>query len=154
MGAALVMMTSAVAAQEKPNFSGKWALDAEKTAAANPTPQGGGGGGGGGRPGGMGSGPLTLTVDAATLTSEREGPNGVVKLVYKLDGTEQTITMGQGEAKAKAKWEGNTLVVETTREGQNGVMTTKAIYTIEGDYLVINNETLRGSRKMFYRKAS
>ena len=148
----MVMLTTALSAQDKPNFSGKWVPDAEKSAAANPE-QNGGGGGGGGR-GGMGQGPMTLTVDGTSLTRESDGPNGPLKQVYQLDGSEQTIAAGQGEAKVKAKWEGSTLVIETTRVGPNGTMATKAIYALEGDYLVITNETRRGTRKMYYKRAS
>jgi hypothetical protein len=50
--AAMVMFAASVFAQGKPDFSGKWTPDAEKTAAANPAPAGGGGGGGGARGGG------------------------------------------------------------------------------------------------------
>ena len=154
MGAALVVFAAAASAQDKPNFSGKWVVDQEKTQAANPAGQGGGGGGGGGgRPGGMGmQGPMTLTLDATSLTSEREGPQGPIKIVYKLDGSEQSIAMGPMTMKAKAKWEGSTIVIEQTRDGQNGPMTTKQIYSLEGEHLVITNETPRGSRKTFYKK--
>jgi hypothetical protein len=152
MGAAVVLWVTAAAAQEKPNFNGKWVLDAEKTAAANE--------GMGGRGGRGGGGPMTLTVDAATLTRELEMQSGVVKIVYKLDGSEQTVAMGQGEAKAKAKWDGNTIVIETTSPNQEGTPVTRtAVYTIEGDYLVIaNTGPGRGggapvTRKMYYKKS-
>jgi hypothetical protein len=163
--AAMVLFASAASAQAKPDFSGKWTQDAEKTAAANPAMQGGGGGGGGGNAGrggagggrGMG-GPMTIKLDAGALTIEREGQNGVMSTVYKLDGTEQTITQGQGEAKVKAKWEGSTIVVETARMMGENAITTKAVYTIEGDYLVIST-TAPGrqggeatTRKAYYKK--
>ena len=74
--------------------------------------------------------------------------------MYKLDDSEQTITTGQGEVKAKAKWEGVTLVVATTREGTNGPMTTRTIYSLEEGYLVITTENPRGSRKIYLKKAS
>ena len=64
---AVAMMFVAVSAyaQAKPNFSCKWAIDAEKTTAA------------GGRAGGRGgAGATTITMDAATLTIEREGMGG------------------------------------------------------------------------------
>lgn len=163
MGAATMVLFATAASAQKPDFSGKWTVDTEKTAAANPAPQGGGGGGGGGgRAGGRGgmgmAGPMTIKIDAAALTIERETPNGAMATVYKLDGSEQTVTMGQGEAKVKAVWDGNTIVVETTRQGQNGVMTTKAVYAMEGDHLVIaNTQPGRGggeamTRKTFYKK--
>jgi hypothetical protein len=156
MGAAMVLWATAASAQDKPAFAGKWQLDTEKTAAANP--QGGGGGRGGGR-GGMGMGPVTLTVDAASLTVERETPQGAMKTTYKLDGSEQTIMMGQGEAKAKAKWEGNTIVIETTRTFNENTVTTRTVYSMEGENLVIaTTQPPRGggepvTRKQYYTKA-
>ena len=156
----MVLWASLAAAQAKPNFAGKWTLDQEKTQASNPAPQGGGGGGGGGGGrGGMG-GPMTIALDANTLTITRETPNGAMNQVYKLDGSESTIQMGQMEAKATAKWEGNTIVVTTTRQGQNGEVKTTAVYSIDGDYLVVaNTQPPRGggdpvTRKSYYKKAS
>ena len=153
--AAMVLMASAASAQA-PNMAGKWTVDAEKTAASNPAPQGGQGGRGG--MGMMGAG--TLTIDASTLVIERAGRDGeVMKTEYKLDGSEQNIAMGQMSAKAKAKWDGAALVVETTREGQNGAMTTKQTYAIEGDWLV-SSSTRNGrdgtpvTTKVYYKKAN
>jgi hypothetical protein len=164
MGAAMVLWATAASAQDRPDFSGKWTLDTEKTQAANPgMPAGGGGrgGGGGGSGGGRGfggmMGPFTLTLDGETLTRESEGPQGPIKLVYKLDGSEQSIAMGPMQATAKAKRDGKTIVIETTRQGQQGAVTSKAVYSLEGDYLVIENTGPgRGgqvtTRKMYYKK--
>lgn len=153
----MFVFATVASAQEKPNFSGKWTLDAEKTAAANPgMPSGGGRGMGRGM--GMMAGPLTLTVDGNTLTTERETPNGPVKTTYKLDGSAQQVQMGQGNATAKARWEGNTIVVETTREFNGNSFTIKSVYAIEGDHLVVSTTTPgRGggepvTRKQYYRR--
>jgi len=166
MGAALFVLATAASAQEKPNFNGKWTVDAEKSAAANPgmggsggRGAGGGGGGGRGMGGGMGMmGPVTLTLDGNSLTSERETQNGTQKIVYKLDGSAQQIQMGQGSATAKARWEGNTIVIETTRDFNGNSFTTKAVYAIEDGNLVIST-TVPGRdggepmvRKQFYKK--
>jgi hypothetical protein len=103
---------------------------------------------------------MTLAVDANTLTITRETPNGPVNTVYKLDGTESTIQMGQAEAKATAKWDGNTIVITTVRQGQNGAVTSTSVYSIDGDYLVIaQTQPPRGggdpvTTKRFYKKAS
>jgi hypothetical protein len=158
--AAMVLWASAVSAQAKPDFNGKWAIDAEKTAAANPQAAGGGGGGGGrgGRGGGMAA--MTLTVDAANLTVESEGRGGPMKLVYKLDGAPGTVTQGQNEVKYTSKWDGNTIVLETTRTVQEMTITTKAVYALEGEYLVVS--TTRPGRdggaatttKAYYKKAA
>ena len=158
VGGAMVMWASAAAAQARPDFSGKWTVDAEKTQAANPAMQGGGGGGGGGGRGfgGMNS-PMTITQDANTLTTSREGQNGAVSTAYKLDGTETTITSQRGDSKATAKWDGNALVVTTVRPGMDGApMTSTATYAKEGDYLVVtthmNTPNGEFTRKTYYTK--
>ena len=156
MGAAAMVLMASAASAQAPNLTGKWTVDAEKTAAANPAPQGGQGGRGG--MGMMGAG--TLTIDAATMVIERAGRDGaVMKTEYKLDVSEQDIAMGQMTSKAKAKWDGATLVVETTRQTQNGAMTSKQTYSMEGEWLV-STSTRNGrdgtpvTTKVFYKKAS
>jgi hypothetical protein len=157
--AAMVLWTTAASAQ---GFAGKWAPDAEKNAAANPAMQGGGGGGGGGGGrGGFGGGPMTIAITGDAMTVTRTTPNGDMETKYTLDDKEQTITMGQGEAKVKAKWESNKskIVVETTRDRNGTAFTSKAVYSIDGDNLVIET-TSPGrdgtpmTRKQFYKKAA
>jgi hypothetical protein len=85
---------------------------------------------------------------------------GTQTLVYKLDGSESTNAMGQGEAKSKASWDGAKLVVTTTQSmnGPNGAMTmeSKDVYSLDGGTLVL--ETTRNtpmgaqSRKLVYDK--
>jgi hypothetical protein len=157
----MVLWASAASAQ---GIAGKWAIDMEKTQASNPAMQGGGGGGGGGggRQGGGfgGGGAMTITLSATEMGITRAGQNGDMTTTYKLDGSEQTITMGRGEAKAKAKMDGNKVVVETTRAGRDGAsVTSKAVYSVEGDYLVV--ETTQPGRdgaamtsKRYYKKAA
>jgi len=163
--AAFVLATAGLFAQGKANFSGSWTVDAEKTAAANPAPPAGGGGGGGGRAGGGGggrgggqAGPMTVKQDATSLSVERQGQNGPQTTVYKLDGSKQTVTMGQGEATVVAKPEGATIVIETTRDMGGTMATTKQVWSMEGDYLVIAS-TQPGrqggeptTRKTYYKK--
>ena len=148
---AVAMLMIAASAFAQTNISGKWAPDTDK----NPAPAAGGGGG---RGGGMMAGPMTITQTATELTIERETPNGAQKTTYKLDGSEQTITQAQGEAKVKAKIDGATIVVSTTTDRGQGPTTTTAVYSMEGANLVI--ATTRPGRgggepttaKMFYKK--
>lgn len=148
---AVAMLLAAASAFAQGNFSGKWAPDTEK----NPAPAQGGGGG---RGGGM-MGPMTITQTATEFTIERETPNGAQKTTYKLDGSEQTVTMGQGEAKVTAKMAGNTITISTTTDRGNGPMTTTAVYSMEGANLVV--ATTRPGRgggepttnKVYYKKA-
>jgi hypothetical protein len=142
---------------QKPDFSGKWVLDPEKSVMGG-GPGGGppGGGGGGGRAGGgMGGGPITITQTATELTIERTMGENVVKTVYKLDGTESVSETQRGKSTSVSKWDGaklvttikmetqqgtresnevrslaadGTMVVETTRQGQSGPTTTKQVF--------------------------
>lgn len=125
---AVAMMFVAVSAfaQAKTDFSGKWTPEAPAAGA----PAGGGGGRGGGQ-----AGPMTITQTATTLTIERETPNGATKAVYKLDGTESVNTMGQGEAKSKATWDGAKLKIETVRDMGGNMITSTVIYSLEGGKL-------------------
>lgn len=148
---------------QKKDFSGTWTLDAEATAAANPTPPAGGGGGGGrmgggaGRMGGGGAGPLTIKQTADGLSIERAGRGGnVMTTTYKLDGSEQEIAMGQATVKAKAKWDGDKIAVEIVRPGQDGTpVTTWTTYALDDKgQLWVENKNPNGSRKSVYKKTT
>jgi hypothetical protein len=146
---------------QKKDFSGTWTLDQAATEAANPAPAGGAGGGtGGGGGGGMrggGAGPMTIKQTADALTIERQGPNGAISTVYKLDGTESEVPGGRGgTAKAKAKWDGDKLVIDTTRAGQDGTpMTTSATYSLDDKGMLwIETKTPNGTRKAAYKKTT
>jgi hypothetical protein len=153
--AAMLVFAAGVFAQGKPNFSGTWTVDAEKTAAANPNMGGGGGGGRGGGGRGGGGGAMTIAQDATRTTQA-----GETTMTYKLDGSDSKNTVaGRGGAEpteqiAKAKWVGSTISVET--QGQNG--NTTAVYSMEGDWMVI--ATTRPGRqggdptttKQYYKK--
>ena len=154
--AALVAALAMVGyAQKKPDFSGTWAVDQTATDAANTsTPAAtGGGGGGGGR--GM-AGPMTIKQTGDTLSIERQGRNGAQTTAYKLDGTEQEIAMGQATIKAKAKWDGDKIVVETVRPGQDGTpMPSTITYSLDKDgNLWVENKTANGTRKTAYKKST
>ena len=157
--AALVAALAMVGyAQKKPDFSGAWSVDQAATDAANASatttaPTAGGGGGGGMRGGG---GPMTIKQTADTLTIERQGRNGAQTTAYKLDGTEQEIAMGQMTIKAKAKWDGDKIVVDTVRPGQDGnPVSTTITYSLDKDgNLWTETTTANGTRKTAYKKST
>lgn len=155
---AMLLVATSAFAQAKPNFSGKWAPDAEKNAAAMAAMGGGAGGGrqgggagGGGRQGG-GGGAMTITMDATTLKIDREGPNGTTTTTYKLDGSESKNMVngrgGQTEQVSKAKIDGAKVVITTA--GPNGDQVTS--WYMEGDNLVNERTTQNGAMKTFYKK--
>lgn len=137
---AALAVPAAVLAQAKPDFSGTWTLD---TAKSDPPPQrGGGGGGGGGAAGGGGggrgpAGPVTIKQTGADLM--------IGDVTYKLDGSEQTIQLqgrgGPQPAKAKAKWDGLKIVIETVREVNGNTITAKEERSLGADGKEMTVET-------------
>jgi hypothetical protein len=146
-------------AQKKPDYSGAWAIDQAATDAANVTttttapPAGGGGMGMGGR--GM-AGPMTIKQTGDTLSIERQGRNGLMTTAYKLDGTEQEVPMGPATAKVTAKWDGDKIVISTTRAGQDGTPVTMVVtYTLDKyGNLWTEQKTPNGTRKTAYKKST
>jgi hypothetical protein len=152
--AALVLPFSA-RAQGKADFSGTWTLD---TAKSDPPPQGRGGRGGGG-----GGGTQTIKQTANELSVTSEGRGGPQTMVYKLDGSQSTNeVMGRGGAqsvKSTAKWDGSSLVIETTRDFQGTAITTKEVRRLDngGKEMVIESSTQTPNgemkRKTVYTKS-
>lgn len=145
--AAAALAVATVAYAQKPDFSGTWTPD---QSAAQP-----GGGGGGGR--GMMAGPMTVKQTADTLTVERAMGENKMTLNYKLDGTPSTNTMmGRGgqsmEAKSVAKWDGDKLVITTTRDMGGQTMETTETWSVDGSTLTIERTGGRGSSKTVYKK--
>lgn len=160
--AALVAVPALSWAQAKPDFSGSWTLNNEKS---DPAPARGGGGGGGGRGGGRGGGvaaQMTIKQTPAQLSIDRTMGQGNQTAVYKLDGSESTNTVGMGEAKSKAMWEGPKLVITTsqTMQGRGGgdpiQIEVKEVYGLDGGALTIERTqtTPAGTqtRKLVYDK--
>jgi hypothetical protein len=163
--AALVLflaLPQAALAQAKPDLSGTWTFDEAKSDPAPARAGGGGGGGrGGGRMGGAPATPMTIKQTAGELSMDRTTAQGSQTIVYKLDGSESTNTIGMGPATSKAMWDGNKLVVTTTQtvQGRGGEITinSKDIYSVQGNVLTI--ETTRTTpagdqtRKLIYTKS-
>ena len=144
---AVVLMFGAaasLAAQAKPDFSGKWVMD---PAAAPAAPAGGGGGGGGGRGGGRGGGgfgnEFTIVQNAKTLTITRMQGDQTVTTVYNLDGSEsKNMVAGRGGGEptaqiSKAVWDGAKLVVTTTINAGGNNIEQKRVFAMEGANLTI-----------------
>jgi hypothetical protein len=146
-----LVMPIAAWAQSKPDFSGTWTVNAEKS---DPPPGGGGGRGPGG--------PITIKQTATELSITSQGRQGSQTLTYKLDGTEST-NPGRGgmEEKSKAKWDGSTLVVETTQDMNGTPMTSTVKRRLDNDGKDMIVETsMTGmpngptTRKVVYTKGS
>jgi hypothetical protein len=145
---AFVLALPALAIAQTPNFSGKWIQDMEKS----DPPMGGRG------PAGPQS--LTITQTAADFTIERETPNGVMKTVYKLDGSESVNAMGRGgDVKSKSAWEGGKLVTKYSRTmGETTVEVTET-RSLEADGTMTVVTAMKGgpqgdtTRKVVFKKA-
>ena len=120
-----VILPFAARAQGTPDFSGRWTLD---TAKSDPAPAGRGGGGG--------AATLMIKQTGTELSIQSEGRQGPQTMTYRLDGSEsKNEQMGRGGAQtvvSKAKWDGASLVIESTRDIQGMSMTTKDVRKLDG----------------------
>ncbi|HEU4936836.1 MAG TPA: hypothetical protein VFT39_10310 [Vicinamibacterales bacterium] len=135
-------------AQAKPDFSGTWTPEPAAGAPAGAPAGGGAPGGGGGR--GMGGGPMTVKQTATELTIERTTGRGPSTQTYKLDGSESKIQMGQMEATATAKWDGNKLVITTKTDQGESTQT----WSLANGVLTIDRTGGRGPSSTTYKKST
>jgi hypothetical protein len=137
--ATAVLAIATMAFAQKPDFSGSWAPEPAPDAAA---------GGGGGR----GGGPMTIKQTATEITIERAGRGGnTMSTVYKLDGSETKVAMGQmGEGSATAKWDGNKLVITTKMGDQANTQT----LSLDAGVLTIDRTGGRGPSTTKYKKTT
>ena len=148
--ATAVVIPFTARAQSKPDFSGTWTMDAAKS---DPAPQGRGGGG---------AGSQTIKQTATELSVQTEGRQGPQTMTYKLDGSKSTNkTMGRGgeqTVESTAKWDGSSLVIETTRDMGGMSITTKEVRRLDNGgkemILEMTAQTPNGEqkRKMVYTK--
>ncbi|NLN31760.1 MAG: hypothetical protein GX158_11130 [Bacteroidales bacterium] len=104
----------------KVNFSGSWALNADKST-FGPGP--GGQAPQGQRPGGgFAGGNFVVSQEAGQLTVERTRGDQAFTSKYSLDGRESINSTGRGESRSTASWlpDGKTLRIVTTRTFSRG----------------------------------
>ena len=137
--AALTSTAPSASAQAKPNFAAKWTMVVDP----NAPPAGGRGMRGLGQE-------ATITQDAGTLTIVRTGPNGEVKTVYNLDGSDSKNTMTFGgnsvDQISKAKWDGDKLVITTTSNFNGNAFETTMAFSLDasGNLVVDSTSPPRG----------
>ncbi len=133
-------------------------------AAAGAVAVGGGGarGGGGGAvvarsgaAGGAVAAPAgtTITLDTKSFTVSQ----GEMATAYALDGSVTDISNARRKATAKASWQGDKLVIETTAEGPNGPVVSLASWYLDGESLVRENSSTGPdgeaiTRKTYFKK--
>ena len=95
---------------------------------------------GGGAGGAVISADTVIAIDANTFSTNIGG----MQTSYPLDGSEVTVPVRSrgpegaitSEAKARASWKGDMLVIETTINGPDGPVTSTTSWFLEGDSLV------------------
>jgi len=139
------------------DFSGTWAMNAEKTAAANPAPPAGGGGGGG-RGGGAGGGEMTIKQTGAEISITTMRGGNPMETKYTMDGAEHSAEAQGGTMKYKAVLSSDTLAITGTRTTQRGEQPINTKYALSADgktLTVINVMNMGGEsmeRKSIYDK--
>jgi hypothetical protein len=119
--ALLVVVAGAV--QAKPNFSGDWKLNVEKSD-FGPMPP-----------------PTTLTMKVdhtdpeVKVTTAMSGAQGdmTVDATYNTEGKETTNQFGPMQSKSTANWEGDDLVVNTKLDANGTEITIKGKWTLSAD---------------------
>jgi len=156
----LLFVAVALGQETKPNFTGEWTLDREKSQMGEPRP---GGGGGGGRGRGMGMGSISITQDGDALVLKRkvefQGEDRTFESRYTTDGKENINEGFRGSSiKSKTHWEAAKLVTESLMETPNGTRETKEVRSLSADGKTMTVEITskggfgEGTRKMVYNK--
>jgi hypothetical protein len=112
-----------VLAQDKPNFSGEWRMNPEKSDY------------------GMVPKPDKMTRKIAhnepnlLISTAQSGPQGEIASELKLviDGKEQTNKVGNAEVKSTPRWEGRILRIDSKRPFQNGELIMQEKWTLSAD---------------------
>lgn len=86
---------------------------------------------------------MVIAIDGNTFSTNIGG----VHTSYPLDGSEVTVQTRGGEAKARASWKGDMLVIEQTIDSANGPVTSTTSWFLEGDSLVRLT-----TRRTYYKK--
>ncbi len=121
--AAALLVALPGAAQDKPNFSGTWKLNAAKSDYGPiPAPE-----------------KLQRTIKHSdpdlNISTTQTGQQGesTTELVYTTDGKPVTNKTPRGEVTGNAKWDGNVLVIASKREMQGAEITTNERWTLSED---------------------
>ena len=160
IAAAFALFTANTFAQAKPDFAGKWTREAPAGGAAAGGGGGGArGGGGGGRGAGGGGGGFncgmacTITVTGNVMKVERAQGDTTVTASFTLDGSDsKNMVPGRqgGEPTAvvsKAKWDGNKVVITTTRDMQGTSVTATQTLSIEaGKLTIVSTSSMEGAQ--------
>ena len=126
---AIVAVSTFAVAADKPNFSGDWRIDSDKsTFGPMPPPAS-----------------LTRKVEhndpSMTVAESRSGPQGdqTITMKYSTDGKETTNSFMGADVKCTATWDGSTLVISSKAEfGGNEIKLTNR-WTLSDDGKVLTD---------------
>ena len=138
IGIALVLPVVALA-QQKPDLSGTWVMDVERSESATQDGH---------------SGPITYVIQQTpdSLVIEARRGERSDRVTYKLAASEKVAGPMEGVPASRAYWDGEKLVTETARPVQGQTVTTKETryltgtteMTVESILEVEHGYTLRG----------
>ena len=151
-GVLLILFAGIAAAQEKPDFSGTWNLNTDKSELGER------GGRRGGRMGG-GAAVISVSMEENSMTVEttrknRDGEEVTSAATYKLDGSSAEQETNFGTMNSTASWskDGKKLIITSTRTMSRGSrsfsMDTTETWYLKDGCLVIEStmQTPRGDR--------
>jgi hypothetical protein len=126
-GAAVFLLSCALAQAAEPNLSGEWKLNLPKSDYGKfPTPIS-----------------VTRKIDdnglkLVSITTQK-GTQGEVtsKLTYTTDGKESVNEVAGGQSKGTAQWIGGMLIIESSREFQSATLKQKEIWRLSPDGKVL-----------------
>lgn len=117
------LIAGAGQAQAKPNFTGDWKLNVDKSNfGPMPAPE-----------------KLTQKIEhkdpSMKVSQSQSGPQGEMSwdVTYSTDGKETSATIGPMETKSTAVWEGDVLVVETKLKAGEADIVIKSKWTLSAD---------------------
>jgi hypothetical protein len=121
--AVLACLTGSGVLLAAPNFSGEWKLNvAQSQYGPFPAPAS-----------------MTRKVDhnggLISMTTTQKGSQGDVtsELRYTIDGKPMTNTMPTGEVKGSARWDGDRLVIESSRQVNDAELKERDVWTLSAD---------------------
>ena len=121
---AVALLSREAGAQEAPDLSGVWKMDASRSDSAHQA---------------VPIGPVTLMIqqNPGDISIEtRRAPRGKVaasveKLSFTLDGAERPVTGSPGTVKVKGRRDGSKIITETTRNIDGSTVTTMHVFSLD-----------------------
>lgn len=153
------LATASAFAQSPPDFSGKWRLDAGRSASSGGR-RGAGTGGGGGQGGGLGLGPSAETIaisqDATSLKIEEQwAGRPSARRVYALDGKKVSNSLAGGSATSFSTWQGDRLVTKLVISARGGSRELEETRFLDADGQLVVETVMPGqgnSRRSVYSR--